>query len=358
MESLPKILVCGLSQTGKTSLINGLSHYNQFKQDMIITQEKDNVKFTVYPVTLVNKYFSSEVELWCQEGNTCINETIIENFGLKNCQALFFLFNIEDPSSFEYCIRCYDSISSIHGLDAQVVIGSHIDQVPQEISDKVHSEVTNWCIDHQFEYVPANLLTPLETKDFREKEGVARVSECLDVVLWENLQKHDATTTTTSVTPLSLSPKPLEEVKVYCYNCNKIETDNKFKECQVAHWRIHKSQCISPEEKKKKEEGNMNDPFDMNSLAISLYYIYKQKFKKASQAGMSEEEKKQENDMDSFLNIMEKARRTKQEAHTLPDDERKKRAAKMTLEIMKNLGIGNQEEIEEEFNGILKDLED
>ena len=62
-------------------------------------------------------------------------------------------------------------------------------------SEKNMQSIKNWCIDNCYEMIPANLLIPHYSWKSQDKEGVARVVEDMECVMWNNMDTTQRRTT-------------------------------------------------------------------------------------------------------------------------------------------------------------------
>ena len=132
-----------------------------------------------------------------------------------------------------------------------------------------------WCIDNHYEFIPCNLRLPylsrircfLRTLAWKrqDKEGVARIVEDLECVMWNNMDTTQHRTTERVVEESVASSCVNYDV---CENCHKSkvmmiasphaqkETGCMFRcgrckctsycsrKCQEAHWKYHKAFCV------------------------------------------------------------------------------------------------------------------
>ena len=62
-------------------------------------------------------------------------------------------------------------------------------------SERNIQSIKNWCIDNCYEMIPANLLIPHYSWKSQDKEGVARVVEDMECVMWNNMDTTQRRTT-------------------------------------------------------------------------------------------------------------------------------------------------------------------
>ena len=62
-------------------------------------------------------------------------------------------------------------------------------------SERNMQNIKNWCIDNCYEMIPANLLIPHYSWKSQDKEGVARVVEDMECVMWNNMDTTQRRTT-------------------------------------------------------------------------------------------------------------------------------------------------------------------
>ena len=62
-------------------------------------------------------------------------------------------------------------------------------------SERNMQNIKNWCIDNCYEMIPANLLIPHYSWKSQDKEGVARVVEDMECVMWNNMYTTQRRTT-------------------------------------------------------------------------------------------------------------------------------------------------------------------
>ena len=62
-------------------------------------------------------------------------------------------------------------------------------------SERNMQNIKNWCIDNCYEMIPATLLIPHYSWKSQDKEGVARVVEDMECVMWNNMDTTQRRTT-------------------------------------------------------------------------------------------------------------------------------------------------------------------
>ena len=132
----------------------------------------------------------------------------------------------------------------------------------------------DWCIDSLYELIPANLRIPHYSWNSTEKEGVARVVEDMECIMWSNIDMNQRRTTERVIeeTPImneeemnrcgcchksrvgiacnvqhllfiDFNFKNADHVTLYlCSRCRTISYCSR--DCQVKDWKNHKSFCV------------------------------------------------------------------------------------------------------------------
>jgi len=74
--------------------------------------------------------------------------------------------------------------------ELKLLVTTHADRLSQAHQDDLHAALVLWALDHGFELIQADATNPVEGGDEREKEGLPRVWEAMQSVMWSSLQMH------------------------------------------------------------------------------------------------------------------------------------------------------------------------
>ncbi|KAK8831689.1 hypothetical protein WA577_005004 [Blastocystis sp. JDR] len=349
MSDLSRIVILGLQGSGKKTLLQGLSRYFDFdyKQEVTKRVECANGSFDCYPITIFTKYYKASIEIAvCPGDNAKLTDDDIRKVVGKNCQGVILMCTSFDNKSLETLKRWENVLKDCNDdYELRLVICSYGD-IHNANTDKNMVAVKNWCIDNHYEFIPCNLRLPHLTWKEQEKEGVARVVEDLECVMWNSIDTSQHCTTERVVDETAIvSARDLEECgccrksrvrdSITLYRCSRCKCISYCsKDCQVKDWKNHKAFCNqvaglgTASKEKAVEEKRLKEA--ENHLVGALPSIPKTK---------------EEEDMDRFSKLLSDCRATKENARLLPDNERKKRAAEITARIMRELDLGSAEEI-------------
>eukprot|EP00945_MAST-04E_sp_MAST-4E-sp1_P005169 g5169.t1 len=182
----PSIVIVGAPQAGKHSLASGLHSCavdNVVERAVCRTETvNDSSEYDVSLLTISNKYYSAQVEVW-----VLINASAGDKVSLPStCQALISVFSahLEGAASFEIA-KAACSADNVPGC--RMLVSTHSDCAHAE-SKAVRDQANTWCIEELIEFVEADCSNPLHSNLEREKSSVARVYECLQTVMWDNIQ--------------------------------------------------------------------------------------------------------------------------------------------------------------------------
>ena len=257
---LPAIVIVGATNTGKKTLAEGLhkccAGSDDERREIIRTETLENGGICdVSVLNIATKYYTADVELWVlRNGESEVSGGSRELKLPSSCEALVASFSAESPQQTMGLAKA----SLLAGKDEGSDVGCRLlvcgfADCPSATSAKDFESAKSWCFDQLIEYVDGNFLKPLDTHSDRDKVGVARVYECLQTVMWSNLNQSNGVTkvqVSTAVPPVSIAPTPAPNACASCGISKKLKTCSSCgnvsycsKDCQKQDWVFHKEVC-------------------------------------------------------------------------------------------------------------------
>uniref|UniRef100_A0A1W7RJP7 Alpha-and gamma-adaptin-binding protein p34-like protein n=1 Tax=Agkistrodon contortrix contortrix TaxID=8713 RepID=A0A1W7RJP7_AGKCO len=262
----------------------------------------------LYPWTVDNKYYSAAIHL-------CVVANV-------------FQVSAEIAESIQAFLVYFDS-TTVSGLDAASqwlpLIEDWLPEVMILVCDRVsengvtRQKAQEWCIQHSFELVelsPEEL--PDEEDDFPESTGVKRIIQALNANIWSNVvMKNEASHSFGLFPALAGADRRIgsEENKAPEANCLPAE----------------KAQAVVDSEALAPADGAQGDPIADPALDTDIQELA------SLTAG--------EGDVENFERLFSKLKEMKEKAATLPREQRKLHAEKVTKAFWMAIG-GDQDEIE------------
>eukprot|EP01138_Halocafeteria_seosinensis_P000381 gb/GECG01000394.1/.p1 GENE.gb/GECG01000394.1/~~gb/GECG01000394.1/.p1 ORF type:complete len:449 (+),score=54.31 gb/GECG01000394.1/:1-1347(+) len=210
-----RLVIVGPSSAGKKTLAKGLLQVN--KRDASAGAGNPSAKLDEvckYPLTLDTKYYSADIDVevfpaswfWDVNEETRLqtrNELLTK---LEGAEGVLLVLEYETFSEscnvlekgtdglpatqntleVEMCRwnRLLDDMEETPSL--KLCVGSKF-----AVDNTANSELPptpKWCIEQGWEFVPADLTQPMLTVESRDKQGVARIHEALEAVMWKGMQ--------------------------------------------------------------------------------------------------------------------------------------------------------------------------
>ena len=306
---------------------------------------------------LLRTFFHAQIEICLSHGdNRTLSEQEIRDMIGQNCQAVILLCNSVDSSAFDTIAHWNQLLQEyVDNIETKMVLFSHND-IQNAITESNSAKQKAWCTENLYEFIPCNLRMPHFTWKDQEKQGVARVVENLECVMWLSMDRSQRRVDERVIDESIIMNNSESDQCAFChksksvdgvplYRCSRCRIMSYFsRECQVKDWKNHKAFCnqvagYDPEAKAKKEE--------------------EQRLKEAESSIIgaipAAPKTKEEEDMERFSKLIADCRSTKEMAKSLPDDERRKRAAAITARVMRELNLGTEEEarqIEEDLKNL------
>ena len=110
---------------------------------------------------------------------------------IESCEGLLAIVNASHGAA-----RIQEQLAPWAGslkdssAELKLLIATHSDRLIEAEQDKLHSALVLWALDHGFEFVQADATNPVEGGSDREKEGLPRVWEAMQSVMWSSMQMH------------------------------------------------------------------------------------------------------------------------------------------------------------------------
>ena len=191
---IPVILLVGEKNAGKRVVASVLSNYNDLLKNAATNATTNNsttttssvralgkgILATTYDVHFDNKYYTASVQAWAVQttptaGKLSLPDNVV-------CQAIVGIFNGATASvpSTNKLLQQLQSMNDTLSPDVVALVATH-----GGANDKVNSccEKCSWL-----EYLSTDALhKPLNTYEERNKEGLPRLYELLETVMWQSM---------------------------------------------------------------------------------------------------------------------------------------------------------------------------
>ena len=253
---LPAIVIVGAANTGKKTLAEGLhkccAGSDDERREIIRTETLGNGGICdVSVLNITTKYYTADVELWVLRK---VSDGSRELKLPSSCEAVVASFSAESPQQTIGLAKASLLANKEGGSDVgcRLLVCGFAD-CPSATSAKDFESAKAWCFDQLIEYVDGNFLKPLDTHCDRDKVGVARVYECLQTVMWSNLDQSNGVTkvqVSTVASPVSTTPTSAPNACASCGTSKKLKTCSSCgnvsycsKDCQKQDWVSHKEVC-------------------------------------------------------------------------------------------------------------------
>lgn len=315
------------------------------------TSNKEIEDIVSYNWKIDTKYYTADIKLCTTKKRTVGTAEFAESV-----QAAVIYFNASQAESFDLAKAWLPYLEEISPAIQLLVCRN----IPQSQATHRHN-VQKWCLDNDFELVELEPeVKQDEDDDFQETTGIKRIIQALHAHMWPDMVlKENHHTVSPYMRKLmeeeSLSKKEQESedpskgdnssLKTDRMKDGSLESDKCEKETngqleEKAHLTAGKSASVDLD----KEKAAANSTTQENKV---LGDLLPDDDVALMQALCSEEE-----EAESFEQLFSKFRLMKEKAESLPQEEKKKYAEKVTLAFWKAIG-GDEDEI-----GDLSDLSD
>lgn len=205
----PKILVLGPADSGRHSLAQALLHLFSCKAPSSTKSEVPSLRDakvggTIFKnlksvcVQIHTKYYTANVEVVVQHfADESFKDELREVMKdlIAGVQAVIFVFDARQESSFQSMKRFVEAIGSAHGGDfeTRLVIANKMDLCKDELTEETVTRRIDWCSEHLLEYIEVDSINYKRdaAEDQREKQNIFRVVEALEVTMWTNMVRVD-----------------------------------------------------------------------------------------------------------------------------------------------------------------------
>ncbi|KAK8821137.1 hypothetical protein WA538_005766 [Blastocystis sp. DL] len=259
MSSYPRIVVLSIPKSGKSTLFQGLSRYFEF--DYKKKPEREEILgsriVSIYEVDVFTKYYFAHIELCFVSGNNAtLTSEELKTLISDNCQGVIFVCRSMDTSALDVIKKWNTAtIEKSDSMELRLVVCSFGD-IQNPTAEKNLKAIKAWCIDNFYEMIPANLRVPHHSWKSQDKEGVARVVEDMECVMWSNMDTSKRRTTERVIEESVIINKDEQDTCAFChksksansiplYLCSRCRTVSYCsRDCQVKDWKNHKTFCV------------------------------------------------------------------------------------------------------------------
>lgn len=276
----PKILLVSCCRnTEGENLVERLT--NSSHEELSRNCSSDNSTLSEHDWSIENKYYTAELRLVLAKDSKPTSTQVFDV--AKAVEAVIIAFEGSDETSFLSATEWGKLFKERDEVEIKILLAEESAQERQELN-LTRDKVTDWCLKNSFEFVEsAPTETGSEEDAFAEKYGIERVREALDAHMWPNMKR----------------------------NLN----DSKTKE--GAH---SKTENLSAKESEYQKD-DVGENADEDVSAVN-----------GNEAGL-----------ESFEELFGRMQDMKVHAQSLPDEERKKYAEKVTLEFWRAMGLDEDE---------------
>ncbi|XP_052701441.1 alpha- and gamma-adaptin-binding protein p34-like [Crassostrea angulata] len=298
-----------------------------------------------YSWNIDTKYYTAEIKLCTTKKRTVGTEEFADGV-----EAIVIYFNAGQEESFDLAKAWLPYLKEISPA-IQLLVCKNIPQKSANLRHAIHM----WCLDNDFELVELEPEVKVdEEDDFQETTGIERIIQALHAHMWPNMILKESPHTVSPYMRKLMEEESASKSKQEQESASKGDNSsspekddsdsNKTQEKSSTDSVAEKSPTAS---KSLKEEGdkaaqvstNKDKMIDDLLPADDLAFM---------QSLCSEEDEEEE----SFEQLFSKFRLMKEKAESLPQDQKKKYAEKVTIAFWKAIG-GDEDEI-----GDLSDLSD
>ena len=188
-ESEPTILIVGSSLQRIEGITNALKSF--YFKNCVAVNDDDNesntsAMFKKFTADIITKYYTASVNVWAliKSPGEILKEHIPDS-----CEAIISINDslVVTKDYFEGNTKKWIDLCK-HRVGSKIFALTYVDQ--EEIINADYIDVlSNWAFDNKVEYVKINMNQLEQGKTKREKEGIARVYECLETTMWPNMKR-------------------------------------------------------------------------------------------------------------------------------------------------------------------------
>ena len=188
-ESEPTILIVGRSLQRIEGITNALKSF-YFKNCVAANDDdsESNISaiFKKFTADIITKYYTASVNVWAliKSPGEILKEHIPDS-----CEAIISINDAVTLTKdyFEGNGKKWIDLCK-HRVGTKIFALTYVDK--EEIVNANYIDaLSSWAFDNKVEYVKTNMNQLEQDKTKREKEGIARVYECLETTMWPNMKR-------------------------------------------------------------------------------------------------------------------------------------------------------------------------
>eukprot|EP00743_Colponemidia_sp_Colp-15_P005723 GILK01006153.1.p1 GENE.GILK01006153.1~~GILK01006153.1.p1 ORF type:complete len:410 (-),score=96.14 GILK01006153.1:62-1291(-) len=367
-----KVVVLGSGDVGKKTLIKGILGKSATLQSTAVVVGGLSDTFSSFSWNIDNKYYTATLEV-VSGPLTALEVPKVAEALSENCEGVVLVWDVSKKHTF---LELESAVAFLSDLSPSVAVcfanrrGDAFDDTEEDMREKV----VGWCVENGLEYIfdDAHEYITRPAANARkglfenEKEGVERLIEALECNMWSNMEPKSqskdrqpltsassesatAASSSSTVEPTREvnSASKIQEAPASCVNCGSTTKLSKCggchrvhfcsRDCQKQSWKAHKKVCKEYQEEaaKKKQE----EEFERRVMYGDEGYRMMNDEGHLS-TGLD--------DVDTFDRMIDEMKMTRELASSLPDVERRQRAANMVMKLWQMMG-GEEAELQEEL---------
>ncbi|XP_061172668.1 alpha- and gamma-adaptin-binding protein p34-like [Saccostrea echinata] len=334
--------------------------------EILPTSNKEIEDIVSYNWKIDTKYYTADIKLCTTRKRTVGTAEFAESV-----QAAVIYFNASQPESFDLAKAWLPYLEEISPAIQLLVCRN----IPQSQATHRHN-IQKWCLDNDFELVELEPeVKQDEDDDFQETTGIKRIIQALHAHMWPDMVLKENQHTVSPYMRKLMEEESLSKKKQDLVDPSKGD-DSSLKTERVKDGSLESGQCEKEtngqlEEKTHLKAGKSahENPEKTHPTAGKSAHGDPDKEKAATHSTTKDNKLledlipdndnafmeslcSEEEEAESFEQLFSKFRLMKEKAESLPQEEKKKYAEKVTLAFWKAIG-GDEEEI-----GDLSDLSD
>ncbi|KAI9262399.1 hypothetical protein BDA99DRAFT_482509 [Phascolomyces articulosus] len=310
-----KILVVGNKDVDLVEFVKGIfkaceKELPQKHVDDELKKSEGKQSGITIPWVIDTKYYTASVDFWLDQVDG--DPKVIEGYTNQDnaigqvVDAFVYVFRKDKLSSFDGIKKWIPFLESCEP-SIQMCVGHG---EPKEDEDSDLGSIEDWCLDHQFEYVDLDE----KTVEPLDKAGWDLAVDVLQTNLWDGMSQKES----------DGSSKNKEQETIY-------DDDDFYKELQMLSLQREKDDS-SKKGQDKKGDNSFDDNDDFDDLDFEM-------------PSQNEVRKMQEqlfaslDNEDGLDKAFETMQALREQGQNLPDEERRKLAAKVALSFAAQLGV-------------------
>lgn len=298
-----------------------------------------------YSWNIDTKYYTAEIKLCTTKKRTVGTEEFADGV-----EAIVIYFNASQEESFDLAKAWLPYLKEISPA-VQLLVCKNIPQKSANLRHAIHM----WCLDNDFELVELEPEVKAdEDDDFQETTGIQRIIQALHAHMWPNMILKESQHTVSPYMRKLMEEESASKSKQEQESVSKGDNSSSLKiEDTDTNKTQEKSSTDSVAETSSKASKSMNEEGDKAAqISTNKEKLLDDLLPADDLAFMQSLCSEEEEEEESFEQLFSKFKLMKEKAESLPQDQKKKYAEKVTIAFWKAIG-GDEDEI-----GDLSDLSD